>query len=203
MIFKHICKKANKYLAKIEVDGKDKWFTVTQAVYNFATKNFEEGSEVDVQYTTKNGQYFATKIMTAGSGEEKVEEVPEETIDYVCEDCGAELKNGKYKKCYTCNKKNPSKRKTSASQDAPSCSDCGKELKDNKYEKCYSCNQKNPSKKETGTYKKSPEVQESIKRQAIGHMTSRSLIALTGQVDVNNIEEIAESLYKLYVKLVG
>ena len=85
----------------------------------------------------------------------------------------------------------------------PKCSDCGKELKDAKYEKCYTCNEKNPSKKGKKGYGKSPEVQESIKRQAIGHMTSRTLIALQGHVNPNNIQEIAASLYKKYQELVG
>jgi len=52
-------------------------------------------------------------------------------------------------------------------------------------------------------YGKTPEEQESIKRQAIGHMVSRSLIALQGQVDVNNIQKVAEELYKKYQELVG
>ena len=85
----------------------------------------------------------------------------------------------------------------------PTCKDCGKELKDAKYEKCYTCNQKNPSKTGKKSYGKSPEVQESIKRQAIGHMTSRSLIALQGHIDPNNIATIAETLYKKYQDLVG
>jgi len=169
MIFKHVCKKADKYLAKIIFKNgeKEKWATTSEAVYNWAKKNFKEDDEVDVQYTVKNGQYFVSKIMKPGSSGTVIkEETPKEISK-------------------------------------PTCEDCGKELKDDKYKKCYNCNKKNPVKKSTGTYTKSPEVQQSIKRQAIGHMTSRSLIALTGQVDVNNIEEIAESLYKLYVKLVG
>ena len=52
-------------------------------------------------------------------------------------------------------------------------------------------------------YGKSPEEQESIKRQAIGHMVSRTLIALQGQLDVNNIQKVAEELYKKYQELVG
>ena len=54
-----------------------------------------------------------------------------------------------------------------------------------------------------GSYGKSPEVQDSIKRQAIGNMTSRGLIALQGQVDINNICSVAETLYKKFQELVG
>ena len=53
------------------------------------------------------------------------------------------------------------------------------------------------------TYGKTPEEQDSIKRQAIGHMTSRTLIALQGQVNPDNIEDIMVRLYKKYQILVG
>jgi hypothetical protein len=49
----------------------------------------------------------------------------------------------------------------------------------------------------------SPEVQESIKKQAIGHMTSRSLLCLQGQTDINNITEYITTIYKHYEKLVN
>ena len=50
---------------------------------------------------------------------------------------------------------------------------------------------------------KSPEVQDSIKRQAIGHMTSRTLIALQGQVNPGNINELIDTIYNKYVEKVG
>jgi len=50
---------------------------------------------------------------------------------------------------------------------------------------------------------KSPEVQDSIKRQAIGHMTSRTLIALQGQIDLTNVESIIDRIYAKYVEKVG
>jgi len=199
MIFKHVCTKGNKYLARIEYDDVgDKWATTTKAVHDWAKRSFKEGDTVDVQYNIKNGQYFVTRISAPGQGL-KVASTPVETSKPTCEDCGVELKDRKYKKCYICNKTG----KGESKQEKPTCADCGKELKDDKYEKCYTCNQKNPVKKTSGGYIKSPEVQESIKRQAIGHMTSRSLISLQGHIDVNNIQEIAESIYKMYVKLVG
>jgi hypothetical protein len=51
-------------------------------------------------------------------------------------------------------------------------------------------------------YGKSPEEQNTIRRQAIGHMASRALIALQGQVDINNITNVAETLYKKFQELV-
>ena len=52
-------------------------------------------------------------------------------------------------------------------------------------------------------YGKSPEEQESIKRQAIGHMVSRTLISMQGTVDVNNVCGIIDTLYKKYQEVVG
>lgn len=57
--------------------------------------------------------------------------------------------------------------------------------------------------KEFKSYGKTPEEQNSIKRQAIGHMTSRTLIALQGQVDIGTIEGVMERIYKKYQILVG
>jgi hypothetical protein len=50
---------------------------------------------------------------------------------------------------------------------------------------------------------RSPEEMESIKRQAIMHAVSRSLIALQGQYTSDNIEPVIRKLYSLYQELVG
>jgi len=47
------------------------------------------------------------------------------------------------------------------------------------------------------------DVNASIKRQAIGHMTSRALISMQGFIDPNNVKEITRKLYALYQELVG
>lgn len=62
----------------------------------------------------------------------------------------------------------------------------------------------NPAPKRT--YEKPKDVQESIKRQSIGNMTSRTLIALQGQIDLNTIlgdNSIIEAIYRKYQELVG
>lgn len=113
MKFKTVFKKGKKILVKIALDdGNEVWATTTQAVYNWCEKSFNEDDEVDVEYTSKNGQYFVKRISTPGKGGSKKTSSPKETTsdsEYACEDCGASLKDGKYKKCYKCNKKNPSK----------------------------------------------------------------------------------------------
>jgi len=50
---------------------------------------------------------------------------------------------------------------------------------------------------------KSQEEQNSIKRQAIGHMVSRTIIGLQGSVDINNVTSVIDTLYKKYVEVVG
>jgi hypothetical protein len=53
------------------------------------------------------------------------------------------------------------------------------------------------------TYGKSPEEQNNIKRLALGNMVSRSLIALQGHIDLNNIYEIIDTLYSKYEEKIG
>jgi len=158
---------AKKTMLKVAIDGQEKWATCTPQVLGFAKNTFKGGEEVDIQSeATGEVGLHITRISKAGQGGGVTTSTPSTT--------------GK-----------------------PTCKDCGKELKDAKYEKCYTCNKNNPAPKSGGSYGKSPEVQASIKRQAIGHMVSRTLIALTGQIDRNSVIEVMEVLYKKYQELVG
>ncbi len=47
------------------------------------------------------------------------------------------------------------------------------------------------------------DTQESIKRQAIGHMTSRTLMALQGLVNIDNVITLIDLLYDKYKEKVG
>ena len=156
---------AKKTMLKVAIDGQEKWATCTTQVLGYAKNTFKGGEEVDIQ-SEASGEVglHITRISKAGQGGGVTNSTVSNTV--------------------------------------PTCKDCGKELKDAKYEKCYTCNKKNPAPK-SGSYGKTPEVQESIKRQAIGHMTSRSLIAMQGQVDPNNIVGLIETLYAKYRELVG
>lgn len=78
----------------------------------------------------------------------------------------------------------------------PKCEDCGCGLKDDSYKTCYTCSMVRRKKEET-----SPEgvdKQKSIRSQAIGNMVSRSLIALQGSFDINNIGTLIDTLYEHY-----
>jgi len=107
-----------KFLVKLEfVEGKEKWATTSEAVVNYAKANFKANEDVDAEYTEKNGSYTVTRITKKGSAPAPVATAPvseAKTAEYKCEDCGATLKDGKYKKCYPCNKKNPAPKKESS-----------------------------------------------------------------------------------------
>jgi hypothetical protein len=47
-------------------------------------------------------------------------------------------------------------------------------------------------------YGKSPEEQNTIRRQAVGHMTSRTIVGLQGHVTLDNVLEVIDTLYKKY-----
>jgi len=56
---------------------------------------------------------------------------------------------------------------------------------------------------EKKTWGKSPEEQDSIKRQAIMHAVSRAMISMQGIITPDNVEEVAEKLYRKFQELVG
>ena len=106
-----------KFLVKVEFEaGKEKWATTSEAVVNYAKANFKANEDVDVEYTEKNGSYTVSRITKKGSAPAPVETKTEapKSSEHKCEDCGAVLKDGKYKKCYPCNKKNPAPKKESS-----------------------------------------------------------------------------------------
>lgn len=70
-VFKTVYKSEDgTYLAKLIFDqeDKEKWAECSQAVYNFAKKNFEEDEVVEVEYTKdeEKNKYHVTKIMKKG-----------------------------------------------------------------------------------------------------------------------------------------
>jgi len=106
------CKKDDKYLLKIKFDdGKEKWATTSEEVFNYAKANFKKDEEATYEMAEKNGQYHVTKILKVGAVAPKQEEkTSSTTTEHKCSDCGKVLKDGKYTKCFECNKKNPAPR---------------------------------------------------------------------------------------------
>lgn len=122
MKFKVAWQKGDKYLIKMGFDdGTEKWADTIEAVYNFAKKNFKpaskkdnyDGEECGFEYTEENGKFNVTRIIKGGKSTKKegttAKESSPATTKYACSDCGKELKDDKYKKCFVCNKKSPSK----------------------------------------------------------------------------------------------
>lgn len=163
---KVLAKAKNGKMLKLGTSEQDaKWYFLGEKVIKFAEslKSGKDGDMVDVKYTKSNGEYTITYI-TKGTGQAENEALVQEEGKFYCEDCK-------------------------------------KELKDDKYKKCYACNQKNPTKKANG---KGDFDQDTSVRQTVAHSVSRMLIALQGQVEVNNIADVFSTLFdEVYGKVKG
>jgi hypothetical protein len=86
------------------MEGQENWFnTEGDAVMNELAK-YVVGDTVTLEYNKKGIKQSVVNIM-ATTAVKKAAPAPAATSEFVCEDCGAALKDGKYKKCWTCNKK--------------------------------------------------------------------------------------------------
>lgn len=192
-----------KFLVKIEFEpGKEKWASTSEAVVNYAKANFKANEDVDVDYTEKNGSYTVTRITKKGSTPAPVEAKTEapKVEEFKCTDCGKVLKDGKYQKCFDCNKKNPAKPKETSTSTEFKCEDCGATLKDGKYKKCYSCNKKNPASKNESFGSQRDVVGQSIEKQAMMKASAMAVgNAFVGQI--NDVDTLADMIIKVYEKL--
>ena len=106
----------DKIMVKVVLDGKEQWTTCSQAVKSFAKTAFKTGDIVNIQYETKEGveMFHVTRIEKGtGTGTDTNSGIKASSVTAsdkpTCKDCGCELKDAKYEKCWSCNKKNPSK----------------------------------------------------------------------------------------------
>jgi hypothetical protein len=132
-----ICKKADNKAFKLG----DNWYNVNDPVIPFLEK-IGKGDFVTVQYEKKGVSRYVSKI-TIGKTTEESQEEP--SSEFACEVCGKALKDGKFKKCYTCNQSKATKKEEKPQEESTSefkCEDCGATLKDGKYKKCYPCGKK-------------------------------------------------------------
>ena len=90
-------------------DGKETWADTTKPVYEYTKKNFKEGEEVIFTYEQKGELPFITRIEKLGQKSTQQSSQVQESKKFSCEECGKELKDNKYKRCYDCNKKTPPK----------------------------------------------------------------------------------------------
>lgn len=105
-----------------KLEGDDGWYTAVKEVVFYLDKCVV-GDLVDVTYEKNKIYKNVTKIVKVSSQKEEpqVQDVPE----FTCEDCGVALKDGKYKKCYKCNKKTntPPKEDTYKKEDPQTAKD--------------------------------------------------------------------------------
>jgi len=94
-------KATNKKGFKIAGD-KDQWYTANKEIIDDLAK-IEKGDKVEITFV-KNGVFRNVSKIEKVKLEPKKEETKTATR-FNCTDCGAELKDGKYKKCFNCNKK--------------------------------------------------------------------------------------------------
>jgi len=85
----------------------DAWFSVPEKLVGYSTK-IEKGDTVEITYI-KKGTFRNVIGIYPTSGEKKPETAPlveaKKETGFNCTECGAVLKDGKYKKCFPCNKK--------------------------------------------------------------------------------------------------
>jgi hypothetical protein len=106
-----------------KIEGDDGWFSAMGGSVTYLEK-MKRGDAVNFTYEQKGVYRNVTKISKVESAKA---DAPKETKsdaqqvpEYTCEDCGATLKDGKYKKCYTCNQKNPTVTKGQATREKKS-----------------------------------------------------------------------------------
>jgi hypothetical protein len=163
-----------KYLIKIGLDdGKEKWASTSEAVYNYAKANFKQKEDVEYDMTETNGQYHVSKIMKIG--QKGSAPAPVET-------------------------KTETPKAEASKSTEPKCEDCGKVLKDAKYKKCFECNKKNPAPKKEYTGGQRDAVGQSIEKQAMMKASAMAVgSAFVGQV--SDADTLADMIIKVYEKL--
>jgi len=93
----------------IQLEGQEGWFSIPEKLTGFVAK-INKGDNVDITYLKKG--VFKNVLLIYSTKEEVKKEEPKaettkSTTGFACSDCGKELKDDKYKKCYTCNQKAP------------------------------------------------------------------------------------------------
>jgi len=95
---KIICKKSDNMAFKLG----ENWYNLNSDVVPYLEK-LNKGDEIMVVYEKRGVSRYASKIILAGAVEAPKTETAS-TMGYVCEICGKELKDGRFKKCFVCNK---------------------------------------------------------------------------------------------------
>ena len=104
---KILAKKGDNKAFKLD-DGN--WYNLNDPVIPYLEK-MNKGDEIVVTFEKKGVSRYVSKLTSANAVETSKTTEPEpakSSTGFACEICGKELKDGKFKKCFVCNKKNPS-----------------------------------------------------------------------------------------------
>jgi hypothetical protein len=108
---KILAKKGDNKAFKLD-DGN--WYNLNDNVIPYLEK-MSKGDEIVVTFEKKGVSRYVSQLVSA-----KAQEVPKAvtttSTGFTCEVCGAALKDGKYKKCFMCNKKGATKAETTSEQ---------------------------------------------------------------------------------------
>ena len=113
---KVLCKKSDNLAFKGD-DGN--WYNLNSDVVPFLAK-VNKGDKITIEYSKKGVSRYVSKLSGAGEVATKTETTS--PTGYVCEVCGKVLKDGKFKKCFTCNKSGatkPAEKSTESSTKKP------------------------------------------------------------------------------------
>jgi hypothetical protein len=168
------------------------WYFLAPNVLSIG-KSLPDNSMVEMKAEEQDGQDTITYLTIAGKTNTGGSAMA------ICANCGATLKDSKFKLCYTCNMANKEKGVTATTSEFK-CIDCGAPLKDNKFKTCYNCSMKRKENGESSS-DKSPDVQASIVKQAM--MKSASLAVATAMVGQVDIEALASQIETLYERMLA
>jgi hypothetical protein len=110
---KILAKKGDNKAFKLD-DGN--WYNLNDNVIPYLEK-MSKGDEIIVTYEKKGVSRYVSKLTNVGAVETPKTETTSST-GFACEVCGKELKDGKYKKCFTCNKSGATKKETTIPSDS-------------------------------------------------------------------------------------
>jgi hypothetical protein len=112
---KILAKKGDNKAFKLDDNN---WYNLNDPVIPFLEK-MAKGDEVIVTFEKKGTSRYVSKLTSANASASVTQtEQKESTTGFACEICGKELKDDRFKKCFTCNKSGATKKETPTSESA-------------------------------------------------------------------------------------
>jgi hypothetical protein len=111
---KLVCKKSDNKAFKL---GED-WYNVNDSVIPFLEK-ISKGDFITVQFEKKGISRYVSKLAKGSETSEGEVKTEESSTGFICEVCGTSLKDGRFKKCYLCNKNKATKKEEPEKKEEP------------------------------------------------------------------------------------